>query len=66
VGSGHDYTNLRTAIWLRSRYPKAYIVVRVYQASPFAEMICAQQDLHLVGIGDMMEAVIEGTWFRSV
>jgi hypothetical protein len=29
-------------------------------------MICAQQDLHLVGIGDMMEAVIEGTWFRSV
>lgn len=54
LGCGLDYVNLRTAIWLRSRYPRAYIVVRCFAMSEFARQIAERQRLALVSVGELL------------
>jgi voltage-gated potassium channel Kch len=54
LGCGQDYVNLRTAIWLRGRFPEALIVVRGFEDSEFARQIAAHRRLELVSVGELL------------
>jgi len=54
LGSNVDATNLRTAMWLRSRRPTARIVVRCFSDSPFTARLARRGDLLIFGVSRLL------------
>lgn len=62
VGTDDDMVNLERALWLRGRYPDAYIVVRQFRCSTFSEEIAHERRLLLFGVADLISNAIPARW----
>ncbi len=65
LGSGDDSTNIRTAIWLSERFPRAYVVARCFRHSVFAEHAAASCNFHLVTMSDLLQHTMPDDWVTS-
>jgi len=62
LGSGHDGTNLRAALRVREQHPGAYVVVRSFRSSPFAEEVADEAGAHAFNLGGLIENGIPESW----
>ncbi|MFT4924900.1 MAG: voltage-gated potassium channel Kch [Phenylobacterium sp.] len=62
LGTGAERANLRTAIWLRSKYPEAMIIARTNQASEFAYEVGREHNITSVSMTELIEDNIPDTW----
>src|SRR5690606_22334414 len=65
VGSGDDDTNLRTAIWLQKRFPRALVIARSFRSSLFADEVWRESGFEMVSIADLLTASMPASWFTS-
>jgi len=63
LGSGHDGTNLRAALRVREQHPGAYVIVRSFRSSPFAEEVADEAGAHAFNLGGLIESGIPAGWF---
>lgn len=65
LGTGREEENLRTALWLRRKYPSAAIVSRTNAQSGFAASLGCDNDIINVSISELVQANLPSTWFVS-
>lgn len=65
VGSGDDATNLRSAIWLRQRWPNALVIARSFRASLFAEEVSIESGFEMVSVANLLLASMPESWFTA-
>lgn len=63
VGSGDDGTNLHTALWLKSRYPNAYVVARSFRRSAFAAELSSVAGFDVFSVAELVEQSFPEHWF---
>ena len=62
TGSGRD--NLRTALWLRQKYPNAHVFARSNGQSRFASSVADEKDITAFSINGLLEEMIPVRWTR--
>lgn len=62
VGSGIDESNLRIALRLSSRYPKALIIARSDRRWSFAEAFSAEAGIHTFSVAELVAESMPDTW----
>ena len=65
LGSGDDSVNIRTALWLSRKYPKAKVLARCFRRSTFAEQISSECDFELVSTADLLLSSMNPKWLGS-
>ncbi len=65
VGCGDDPVNLRAALELRRRCPKARLVVRSFALSAFARELAEEKDWDCFGVAELLERSMPNEWFKS-
>lgn len=63
VGSGDDGMNLHVGLSARKRHPGAYVVVRSFEASPFAAEVAREADLQAFDLAGLIEDGMPDGWF---
>jgi Trk K+ transport system NAD-binding subunit len=63
IGSGDDGTNLRTALWLVSRFERAYVIARGFQQSSFAAEVAADAGFDMVSVAQLVRQSMPEDWF---
>ncbi|MGI9287948.1 MAG: NAD-binding protein, partial [Pseudomonadales bacterium] len=66
VGTGDDEQNLRTAVWLRKKYPYAKILSRSLFRSSFADEVGNDQSITTFSIAQLLEDNIPDAWVGGV
>jgi len=64
LGSGDDATNVRTAMWLTRRFPKAYVIARTFRESAFAESAARKLKFDIVSVAGLLRTSMPKRWFR--
>ncbi len=64
ITTGDDDTNLRCAIWLRSKFPNALIISRTLAPSYFARGVCEEHNVVSVNTAELVQASIPHAWYR--
>jgi Trk K+ transport system NAD-binding subunit len=64
ITTGDDETNLRCAIWLRSKFRNALIISRTLAPSYFAKGVCEEHDVVSVNTAELVQASIPHAWYR--
>jgi voltage-gated potassium channel Kch len=64
VGSGDDGTNLHAALWLKARYPKAYVVARSFRRSAFAVELSQAAGFDVFSVAELVEESFPEIWFE--
>ena len=64
ITTGDDQTNLRCAIWLRSKFNKALIISRTLAPSSFARGVCEEHDVVSVNTSELVQVSIPHAWYR--
>jgi Trk K+ transport system NAD-binding subunit len=64
LGTGDEEENLRTALWLRKKAPRARIIARSSTRSRFADEVGSEHDIFTVSIADLVEENIPEGWLR--
>jgi voltage-gated potassium channel Kch len=54
LGTGDDGLNVRTALWLTSRFPRAEVVARCFRTSSFTEQISSEHNFDVVSTSDLL------------
>ncbi len=62
LGTGAEEDNLRTAIWLRSKYPEAMLISRTNQESRFATEVGREHGITCFSMTELIEANIPDNW----
>ena len=62
TGSGRD--NLRTALWLKQKYPDAHVFARSNGQSRFASSVADEKDITAFSINGLLEEMIPVRWTR--
>ena len=62
TGSGRD--NLRTALWLKQKYPNALVFARSNGQSRFASSVADEKDITAFSINGLLEEMIPVRWTR--
>jgi hypothetical protein len=62
LGSHDDMLNLEAALWLRRRYPSAYIVVRQFNYSTFSAELARELDLLVFSAAELITQAIPVEW----
>jgi voltage-gated potassium channel Kch len=62
VGSGDDGTNVRTALWLSVRYPKARVIARSFESSLFASDVAKERGFYSFSVADLVIRSIPERW----
>lgn len=62
VGADDDMVNLEAALWLRRRYPDAYVVARHFQRTPFSTQIADECNIILFSFADLVTEAIPAEW----
>jgi Trk K+ transport system NAD-binding subunit len=62
IGSGDDGVNLRTALWLKARYPEAYVLARSFRHSAFGTEVSELGGLEVVSVADLIEESFPAAW----
>jgi Trk K+ transport system NAD-binding subunit len=63
LGSGHDATNLHTALRLRKRYPQSLVVARTFTHSSFADEVARDAGFSMLSVGDLLLESMPDDWF---
>lgn len=63
LGSGDDGTNLRAALRLRKKYPKALVVARSFAHSSFAEEVARDAGFATLAVADLLLDSMPDDWF---
>lgn len=66
LGTGREEENLRTALFLRRKYPLSTIIVRSNEASEFALQVGHEHNLVNVSITELLEQNIPGNWLGVI
>ena len=62
LGTGAEQDNLRTALWLKDKYPNALVLARTNDKSHFASAIGGERGIRNISITQLVEANIPGRW----
>lgn len=63
LGSGVDRTNLRTAMWLARKYPRAFVLARSEARWRFAEEVSREAGIHTFSVADLVTQSMPMEWF---
>lgn len=64
LGTGREQDNLRTALWIKERYPNALVFARTNDISRFASSVGASRDIRNISITQLMEDHIPDHWLK--
>lgn len=62
LGTGLEEENLRTALWLKKKYPSAKVIARSAKGSHFASIVSREHDVVNISITKLVEASIPADW----
>jgi voltage-gated potassium channel Kch len=62
LGTGLEQENLRTALWLKKKYPRAKVIARSARGSYFASTVSGEHDVINISITELVEASIPIDW----
>ena len=62
LGTGSEEENMRTALWLRKKAPRARIIARSSKHSQFASEVGRDNDIITVSIAELVEENIPADW----
>lgn len=62
VGTDDDMVNLEAALWLRKRFPDAFIVARQLERSSFAVELARKADILLFAVAELVIAAMPDHW----
>ncbi len=62
LGTGHEDVNLRTALWIKRKYPGAMVIARSSKESRFASEVAQDHDIVSVSIAQLIEDNIPDSW----
>jgi voltage-gated potassium channel Kch len=65
LGTGREEENLRTSLWLRTKYPGAMIIARSSKESLFASEVGRENDIVNISITQLVEDNIPKSWITS-
>ncbi|MCA9709914.1 MAG: NAD-binding protein [Myxococcales bacterium] len=65
LGSGVDRTNLRTAMWLAGKYPRAFIMARSEARWSFAEEVSREAGIHTFSVAELVTQSMPVEWFEA-
>ncbi len=63
LGTGRSEENLRTALWIKRKYPNAFVFARTNDESEFARHVTAEHGIHSISIAELVRANIPEAWF---
>ena len=63
LATGMDQENLRTGLWLKKKYPDAYIMVRTARPSHFSDSVCDAAGIHAFGLSQIIHDALPDEWF---
>ena len=64
LGTGHEEENLRTALWIRRKYPDAMVIARSGKESRFASEVGQDHDIISISIAQLIEDNIPRSWIE--
>ena len=53
---------MRTALWIKRRFPNVYVFARTNDVSQFALEVSAEYDINSISITQLFESNIPETW----
>ena len=62
LGTGREEDNLRTALWIRRKYPSAMVIARSSKESRFAGEVASEHNLICISINQLVEEHIPKSW----
>jgi Trk K+ transport system NAD-binding subunit len=62
LGTGHEEDNLRTALWIRRKYPQAMVIARSSKESLFANEVACEHNFISISINQLVEENIPQSW----
>lgn len=62
LGTGREEDNLRTALWIKRKYPLAMVIARSSKESRFAEEVAQEHDFISISINQLVEENIPMRW----
>jgi hypothetical protein len=65
LGSGVDRTNLRTALWLARKYPRAFVLARSEARWRFAEEVSREAGIHTFSVAELVTQSMPMEWFAG-
>jgi hypothetical protein len=65
LGSGVDRTNLRTAMWLARKYPRAFVLARSEARWRFAEEVSHEAGIHTFSVAELVTQSMPVEWFAG-
>lgn len=65
LGTGREEENLRTALWLRRKYPGAMVIARSSKESLFATEVGRDHDIVSISIAQLLEDNIPRAWIDT-
>jgi voltage-gated potassium channel Kch len=64
LGTGSEEENLRTALWIRQKFPAAKVIARSSKESQFASEVGRENDIVTVSITELVEEHIPEDWIN--
>ena len=64
LGTGSEEENLRTALWIRQKFPVAKVIARSSKESQFASEVGRDNDIVTISIAELVEANIPEDWIN--
>jgi voltage-gated potassium channel Kch len=64
LGTGREEENLRTALWLRRKYPGALVIARSSKHSLFASEVGEEHNIVSISIAQLLEENIPRDWIQ--
>ncbi len=62
LGTGDEHGNIRTALWLKQKYPQAAVFARSNAVSKFALAVAEEKSLNAFSITQLVENMIPDRW----
>lgn len=64
LGTGREEENLRTALWLRRKYPGAMVIARSSKESRFAAEVGQEHNIISISIAELFEQNVPRAWIE--
>lgn len=64
LGTGYEEANLRTALWIRKKFPRAKVIARSTKESVFATEVGQEHGIVSISIAQLVEDNIPGDWLE--
>jgi len=64
LGTGREEDNLRTALWIRRKYPGAMVIARSGKQSQFATEVGQDHDIISISIAELIEENMPRAWIE--